>query len=77
MDEMQNRLSNTPEMMLLRKQKVECPFEALKQRMGATHFLARELNKVSAKINLNILDYNLKRVMKALVTCGLIKSPSA
>ena len=32
--------------------------------MGAAHFLTRKLDGVSAEMSLNVLAYNLKRVMK-------------
>ena len=77
LEEMQNRLSNAPEMMRIRKRTVEHPFGTLKQWMGATHFLTRKLNGVSAEMSLNVLAYNLKRVMKILGTSGLMKALSA
>jgi hypothetical protein len=77
LEEMQNRLINAPGMMRVRKRTVEHPFGTLKQWMGATHFLTRKLNGVSAEISLNVLAYNLKRVMKILGTSGLMKAMSA
>ena len=77
LEEMQNRLSNAPDMMRVRKRKVEHPFGTLKQWMGATHFLTRKLNGVSAEMSLNVLAYNLKRVMKILGASGLMKALSA
>ncbi len=77
LEEMQNRLSNAPEMMRVRKRTVEHPFGTLKQWMGATHFLTRRLPGVSAEMSLNVLAYNLKRVMNILGTRGLIKAMSA
>jgi len=44
--------------------------------MGATHFLTRKLNGVSAEMSLNVLAYNLKRVMK-IGTEGLLKAMTA
>lgn len=77
LEEMQNRLSNAPEMMRVRKGTVEHPFGTLKQWMGATHFLTRRLPGVSAEMSLNVLAYNLKRVMNILGISGLIKAMSA
>jgi hypothetical protein len=37
-------------------------------RMGATHFLTRKLAGVSAEMSLNVLAYNLKRVMTSSVS---------
>src|SRR5476651_476488 len=77
LEEMQNRLSNAPEMMRIRKRTVEYPFGTLKQWMGATHFLTRKLNGVSAEMSLNVLAYNLKRVMKIIGTTGLMNALTA
>jgi len=74
LEEMQNRLSNAPEMMRIRKRTVEHPFGTLKQWMGATHFLTRKLAGVSAEMSLNVLAYNMKRVMKIIGTTGLMKA---
>ena len=42
---------------------VEHPFGALKMRMRATHFLMKTLPKVATEMALNVLAYNLTRVM--------------
>lgn len=77
LEEMQTRLNNAPKMMRIRKRTVEHPFGTLKQWMGATHFLTRRLPGVGAEMSLNVLAYNLKRVMNILGTSGLIKAMSA
>lgn len=77
LEEMQHRLNQAPEMMKVRKRTVEHPFGTLKQWMGATHFLTRKLNGVSAEMSLNVLAYNLKRVMKIIGTEGLLKAMAA
>lgn len=77
LEEMQRRLNQAPEMMKVRKRTVEHPFGTLKQWMGATHFLTRKLNGVSAEMSLNVLAYNLKRVMKIIGTEGLLKEMAA
>jgi len=74
---MQCRLNQAPEMMRVRKRTVEHPFGTLKQWMGATHFLTRKLNGVNAEMSLNVLAYNLKRVMKIIGTEGLLKVMTA
>lgn len=74
LEEMQVRLNNSPEMMRIRKRTVEHPFGTLKQWMGATHFLTRKLAGVSAEMSLNVLAYNLKRVMNILGVNGLMKA---
>ena len=77
LEEVQLRLNQAPEMMRVRKRTVEHPFGTLKQWMGATHFLTRKLNGVSAEMSLNVLAYNLKRVMKIIGTEGLLKAMAA
>ena len=74
---MQHRLSSAPEMMKVRKRTVEHPFGTLKQWMGASHFLTRKLNGVSAEMSLNVLAYNLKRVMKIIGTVSLLEALTA
>lgn len=77
LEEMQLRLSKAPEMMRVRKRTVEHPFGTLKQWMGATHFLTRKLAGVSAEMSLNVLAYNLKRVMRIIGTYHLTKALAA
>ncbi|WP_226503510.1 IS1182 family transposase [Pseudomonas sp. MWU16-30317] len=77
LEEMQRRLNQEPEMMRVRKRTVEHPFGTLKQWMGATHFLTRKLNGVSAEMSLNVIAYNLKRVMKIIGTEGLLRAMTA
>ena len=65
LEEMQVRLSNAPDMMRVRKRTVEHPFGTLKQWMGATHFLTRRLEGVSAEMSLDVLAYTTS-LMEAL-----------
>ncbi len=74
---MQRRLNGAPEMMRIRKRTVEHPFGTLKQWMGAAHFLTRKLDGVSAEMSLNVLAYNLKRVMKIMGTVSLKEALTA
>jgi transposase len=77
LEEMQLRLNKAPEMMRVRKRTVEHPFGTLKQWMGTRHFLTRKLAGVSAEMSLNVLAYNLKRVMKIIGANGLMKALTA
>jgi len=61
---MQARLERQPEAMRLRRQTAEHPFATLKAWMGSTHFLTKRLPRVSTEMSLNVLAYNLKRVMQ-------------
>ncbi len=42
--------------------------------MGATHFLTTTLPRVSTEMSLQVLAYNLKRMMKILGTPALIEA---
>ena len=59
----QTRLDQTPRAMRVRRETVEHPFATLKMRMGATHFLMKRLPNVATEMALNVLAYNLTRVM--------------
>ena len=63
LDAMEERLARRPELMPLRRSTVEHVFGTIKSWMGATHFLTRGLNNVRTEISLQVLAYNLKRVM--------------
>jgi len=59
----QTRLDQNPQAMRVRRETVEHPFATLKMRMGATHFLMKRLPNVATEMALNVLAYNLTRVM--------------
>ena len=48
----------------------------MKMRMGATHFLTKCLPKVATEIALNVLAYNLTRVMNIMGIRPLIAAMS-
>jgi hypothetical protein len=52
--------------MTVRRRTVEHVFGTLKHWMGATHFLTRGLANVSTEMCLQVLAYNLKRVLSIL-----------
>ena len=62
-DAVQARLDKNPNAMRTRRETVEHPFGTLKMRMGATHFLMKRLPNVATEMALNVLAYNLTRVM--------------
>ena len=66
MDAMQKRLDQMPQAMFLRRQTVEHPFGTTKAWMGSTHFLTRTLKRVRTEMSLQVLAYNLKRVIAIL-----------
>jgi hypothetical protein len=53
---------------------VEHVFGTLKHWMGAAHFLTRTLGRVSTEMSLQVLAYNLKRVIKILGVARAIKA---
>jgi transposase len=72
LDAMERRLDLAPDSMRIRRQTVEHPFGTLKSWMGATHFLTRTLEKVRTEMSLQVLAYNLKRMMNILGVTGLV-----
>ena len=63
LDRMQARLDRMPEAMIIRRQTVEHPFGTLKAWMGSTHFLTKTLEKVKTEMSLQVLAYNIKRMI--------------
>ena len=73
LDAMQKRLDAKPDAMLIRKQTVEHPYGTIKAWMGSTHFQTKTLERVSTEMSLQVLAYNLKRVMKIVGNAQLIQ----
>ncbi len=63
LDAMQKRLDRMSGAMRLRRQTVEHPFGTIKAWMGATHFLTKRLRGVRTEMSLQVLAYNMKRVI--------------
>ena len=74
---MQRRLDRKPDAMTIRRSTVEHVFGTLKQWMGATHFLTRTLKGVSAEMSLQVLAYNLKRMIALFGVGPLIRTMAA
>ena len=74
LDAMQKRLDQVPQAMALRRQTVEHPFGTLKAWMGATHFLTRTLKQVGTEMSLQVLAYNMKRVLAMMGTGPLLQA---
>ena len=70
----QARLDHHPEKMTIRRQTAEHPFGTIKCWMGATHFLTKRLPKVATEMALNVLAYNIKRVMAIIGVAGLLEA---
>ena len=77
LETVQARLDQHPENMAMRRQTAEHPFGTIKCWMGATHFLTKRLPKVAAEMALNVLAYNMKRVMEIIGVAGLLEALAA
>jgi transposase len=66
LERVQARLDRTPDAMTMRRSTVEHPFGTIKCWMGATHFLTMTMPKVATEMALNVLAYNMKRVMNII-----------
>ncbi len=66
LEAVQRRLDENPQAMRQRRETVEHPFGTIKSWMGATHFLMKRLRNVRTEMALNVLAYNLTRVMNIL-----------
>jgi transposase len=77
LDAMQQRLEQMPKAMTVRRRTAEHPFGTIKAWMGATHFLTRTLPKVKTEMSLQVLAYNLKRMMALFGIRPLIRAMAA
>ena len=77
LERMQQRLDARPQAARERRQTVEHTFGTLKAWMGATHFLMKTLPKVRTEMSLQVLAYNMKRMMTILGTAKLIEAMQA
>jgi transposase len=73
-EEMEQRISENPDKVKKRKELVEHPFGTIKHWMNGGHFLTRGLRKVSAEMSLNVLCYNLKRVINIMGVQELVNA---
>jgi transposase len=77
LDVVQARMDGAPEAMKLRRQTVEHVFGTLKAWMGSNHFLTKTLPRVGTEMSLQVLAYNLKRVIKILGARPLMEAMRA
>ena len=63
-----------PHAMGIRRQTAEHPFGTLKAWMGSTHFLTKTLPKVRTEMSLDVLAYNLRRMIQILGVRPLIQA---
>ena len=66
LEAMQRRLDRQPDAMTLRRRTIEHVFGTLKHWMGATHFLTRGLEHVGTEMSLQVLAYNMKRLISLI-----------
>jgi transposase len=77
LEKVQDRLDHNPAAMGVRRQTVEHPFGTIKCWMGWTHFLTKRLPKVATEMALNVLAYNMKRVMAIIGVAALLQALAA
>jgi hypothetical protein len=77
LETVQARLDHHPERMTVRRSTAEHPFGTIKCWMGWTHFLTKRLPKVATEMALNVLAYNMKRVMAIIGVAGLLEALAA
>ena len=77
LDKMRARLDHMPEAMTIRRQTVEHPFGTLKAWMGSTHFPTRTLEKVKTEMSLQVLAYNMKRMINLFGVNPLMQAIAA
>jgi transposase len=74
LEAMERRLDRKPNAMTIRRSTVEHVFGTLKHWMGPAHFLTRTIGRVSTEMSLQVLAYNLKRVISILGVAGALKA---
>jgi len=74
LEAVQRRLDRQPKAMTLRRRTVEHVFGTLKHWMGTTPFLTRRLPNVATEMSLQVLAYNLKRVISILGIARTMKA---
>jgi len=70
---MEDNLQQTPEAMTTRACTVEHPFGTIKLWTGSRHFLMKQLKNVRTEMSLNVLAYNLRRMISIFGVSELIK----
>lgn len=76
MEQMQQRVQSSPELMKQRKSQVEHPFGTIKRSLGFDYQLLRRLEKVNAEFSITFLVYNMKRVMNIMSPDKLMEAIS-
>jgi len=71
------RMDEKPDLMRTRRCTVEHPFGTIKAWMGSTYFLTRRLPNLRAEMALNILAYNIKRMINLIGVRSLVRAMAA
>ena len=66
-----------PNAMTIRRQTAEHTFGTPKLWMGATHFLTKTLKNVRTEMSLQVLAYNMKRMINMFAVKPLIAAIAA
>ncbi len=66
-----------PEAMIIRRQTVEHVFGTLKAWMGSRDFLTKTLENVRTEMSLNVLAYNMKRIINIFGVKPLMRAIAA
>ncbi len=74
LEAMAEDLRQKPDAMLIRAQTAEHPFGTLKAWMGASHFLTQRLKNVRTEMSLQVLAYNLRRMISIMGIAPLIEA---
>lgn len=74
LEKMQEKLEGMPEAMTLRASTAEHPFGTIKYWNGSRHFLMKQLKNVRTELSLNVLAYNLRRMISIVGVAELIKA---
>ena len=74
LENMEEKLQQYPEAMTMRASTVEHPFGTIKLWTGSRHFLMKKLHNVRTEMSLNVLAYNLRRMITILGVKALIKA---
>jgi hypothetical protein len=77
LDRMAARLNRLPMASAWRRETAEHVVGTLKLWMGSAHFLTRRIRNVATEMNLQVLAYNMKRVMRILGTPVLLQAMRA
>jgi uncharacterized small protein (DUF1192 family) len=77
LEAVQARLDKNPDAMRVRRSTAEHPFGTIKGWMGWTHFLTMTLPKVATEMALNVLAYNMKRVIAIVGVRRLMEAARA